>query len=246
MPSKRPLASTKNKRVTSLLKRLRSLADPEAVSGMARYGIVSNVVLGISVADLRPLAKEIGKDHWLAQLLWKTGILEARFLALFIDEPEQVTEAQLERWVMSFDNWAICDGCCLHLFDRTRFAWKKAAEWSHRKEEFVRRAGFALMAVLAVHDKYADDSKFTNLLPLIQNASTDERNSVKKGVNWALRQIGKRNSTLHKYAVKTAREIRTINSSSARWIASDALRELTSRAVQHRLRKKTLSRASLR
>src|ERR1043166_464776 len=211
MGSTRNRSNARNGKLESLLERLNSLADPSTVEGMARFGIVTNKALGISVSTLRPLAKETGKDHLLAQLLWNTGILEARFLAIFIDEPERVTEPQLERWAKSFDNWAICDGCCIHLFDRTPFAWKKAGEWAGRKPEFVRRASFALMAALAVHDKEAEDSRFTRFLPLIRKASNDERNGVKKGVNWALRQIGKRNMTLNKRAIATAREIKEID-----------------------------------
>src|SRR5713101_7347938 len=157
MPSPNHRSTNKRETLHSLLEQLRSLADPGAVSGMARYGIVSKNVLGISVANIRPLAKKAGRDHRLAQQLWKTGILEARFLAIFVEQPERVTERQMERWTNSFDNWAICDGCCIHLFDRTRFGWKKAAEWPNRKPEFVRRAGFAIMAALAVHDKDVDD-----------------------------------------------------------------------------------------
>jgi 3-methyladenine DNA glycosylase AlkD len=204
---------------------------------MARYGIVSKNVLGISVVKLRPIAKEIGKDHILAQQLWKTGILDARFLAVFIEEPGKVTEAQMERWAKDFDNGAICDGCCLHLFDRTSFAWKKAIAWSSRGEEFVRRAAFTLMAVLAVHDNDAHDRKFIRLLPRIKRAAIDERNGVKKAVNWALRQIGKRNLPLNRLAISTAHQIKKMESSSARWIASDALRELASSAVKSRLKK---------
>ncbi|HJW27762.1 MAG TPA: DNA alkylation repair protein [Saprospiraceae bacterium] len=217
---------------------MQSLSDPDAVAGMARYGIVSKNVLGISVVKLRSIAKEIGKDHRLAQQLWKTGILDARFLAIFIDEPDSVTEAQMERWAKDFDNWAICDGCCLHLFDRTSFAWKKAIAWSNRREEFVRRAAFTLMAVLTVHDKNAHVKEFVRLLPRIKKAAPDERNGVKKAVNWALRQIGKRNLPLNKLAIATAHQIKKMESSSARWIASDALRELTSPAVAKRLKKK--------
>lgn len=224
---------------TSVVARLRSLANPRNVAGMARYGITSKNVLGIPVTQLRPLAREIGRNHKLAGQLWKTGILDARFLAVFIEEPDKVTERQMDRWAKDFDNWAICDGCCMHLFDRTPFAWKKANEWSRRKEEFVRRAAFALMAVLTVHDKKALDADFLKLFPLILKGSTDERNGVKKAVNWALRQIGKRNVNLNAAVVRTVEAIKKLDSRSARWIASDALRELKSDAVQQRLRKKS-------
>jgi 3-methyladenine DNA glycosylase AlkD len=209
---------------------------------MARYGIVSKKVFGISVVSLREMAKKIGRNHGLAQELWRTGILDARFLAAFIEEPGKITEAQMDRWAKDFDNWAICDGCSLHLFDRTPFAWKKALSWTTRKEEFVRRAGFALIAVLAVHDKSAPDAKFERTFPLIKRAATDDRNGVKKAVNWSLRQIGKRNLGLNALAISAAQEIQSVDSASARWIASDALRELKSPAVQTRLNKKHRNR----
>lgn len=222
----------------NILKRLQSLGDPKAVEGMARFGIVSKKVFGVSAPALRKMAKEIGKDHNLAQQLWSTGVLEAHVLAALIDEPAKVTEKQMEQWVKDFDNWAVCDGCCANLFDKTTFAWRKAIEWSHRKEEYVKRAAFALMAALAVHDKKAEDNQFLRFLPIIKRESTDERNFVKKSVNWALRQIGKRNPQLNKKAIQTAKEIQRLNSPSSRWIAADALRELKSEAVHRRLRKR--------
>ncbi len=222
----------------SILKRLQSFGDPKAVEGMARYGIKSAKAYGISVPVLRKLAREIGKDHGLAQQLWSTQVLEARILGAFIDESAKVTEKQMEKWVNDFDNWAVCDGCCANLFDKTMFAWNKAFEWSRRKEEYVKRAAFALMVVLAVHDKKAGDKQFLSLLPIIRRESTDERNFVKKAVNWALRQIGKRNLQLNKKAIQTAKDIQKLNSPSAKWIAADALRELTSEAVQRRLVRK--------
>lgn len=222
----------------SVRKRLEKLSDPKAVEGMARYGIKSARAYGISAPVLRYIAREIGKDHTLAQQLWSTGVLEARMLAAFIDEPEKVTENQMERWVKDFDNWAICDACCSNLFDQTSFAWTKTVEWSLRKEEFVKRAAFALMAALAVHDKKAEDKQFLKFLPPIKRESTDERNFVKKAINWALRQIGKRGLSLNKRAIQTATEIQKIDSRSAKWIAADALRELRSAAVQGRLKRK--------
>jgi len=186
------------------------------------------------------MAREFGKNHDLAQELWATGVLEARGIAALIDEPSKVTEKQMEQWVKDFDNWAVCDGCCMNLFDKTRFAWKKVVEWSRREKEFEKRAAFSLMAVLAVHDKEAKDKQFLSLLPIIKREVVDERNYVRKAVNWALRQIGKRNLTLNKKAIQVAREIQKIDSKSARWIATDALRELTSVAVQRRLSRKRL------
>lgn len=226
--------------IDSILKGLRSLGDPKAVEGMARFGISTNKAFGVSTPVLRQMAREIGKNHDLAQGLWATGILEARGIAALIDEPSRVTERQMEQWVKEFDNWAVCDGCCMNLFDKTIFAWKKAVEWSRRKEEYEKRAAFALMAVLAVHDKKAEDKQFLSLLPIIKREAADERNFVRKAVNWALRQIGKRNLALNKKAIQVAKEIQKMDSRSARWIAADALRELTGTAVQRRLSRKRL------
>jgi len=219
-----------------ILKRLKSLSDPKAVEGMARFGINPKNTYGVSIPNLRMISKEIGRDHSLAQQLWSSGIHEARILAGMIDDPGMVTEEQMESWVKDFDSWDVCDQCCSNLFDKTEFAYQKAFEWSERNEEFVKRAGFVLMATLAVHDKKATDEELLKFLPLIKRESTDDRNFVKKAVNWALRQIGKRNVSLNKAAIKTAKKIQGIDSKSARWIASDALRELTSEAVQKRLR----------
>jgi 3-methyladenine DNA glycosylase AlkD len=216
----------------AVLGRLRSMADPAAVAGMARFGIHTRAALGISVPTLRKIASEIGPDHALARELWESGIHEARILAALIEDSAMVTEAQMEVWVEGFDSWDVCDGCCANLFDKTPFAYRKAIEWSGRKEEFVKRAGFTLMAQLAVHDKRAKDPKFARFFVAIRRESMDERNFVKKAVNWALRQIGKRNLSLNHAAIRTAQEIERIGSRSARWIAADALRELTSEAVQ--------------
>ena len=223
-----------------VLKWLKSLADPKQLQGMARFGIHTDKALGgISTPVLKKLAREIGKDHQLSGQLWKCGLHEARHVAAFIGEPARVTERQMERWVKAFDSWDVVDGCCLYLFVKTPYAHRKAVEWSRRREEFVKRAAFTLMAVLAVHDKQAGDEKFVKFLPIIKRESTDERNFVKKAVNWALRQIGKRNAKLNEFAIETAKEIRAIDSRSARWIAADALRELSGEAVQKRLRQKT-------
>jgi len=217
-----------------LLNQLESLADPNAVAGMAKFAVGGQHTLGISIPTLRGIAREVGKEHELAQQLWASGIHETRILATMVDEPKKVTEAQMESWVAEFDSWDLCDQCCLNLFRRTPFAYPKAHEWSSRTEEFVKRAAFALMATLAVHDKKAGDESFIAFLPVIKREATDERNFVKKAVNWALRQIGKRNLSLNEAAVQTAREIQLIESKSARWIAADALRELTSDKVRQR------------
>jgi 3-methyladenine DNA glycosylase AlkD len=221
-----------------ILRTLKSYYKPENVEGMARFGIVTKKAYGVPAPALRKLAREIGKDHGLAQRLWSSGILDARGLAALIDDPAQVTEEQMESWVADFDNWAVCDGACLHLFRRTPFAHAKAIEWSARDEEFVKRAAFALMACLSVHDKTAGDRQFERFLPIIEREATDERNFVRKAVNWALRQIGKRNLRLSRKAIETAERIRALDSRVARWIAADALRELRSGAVQKRLRER--------
>jgi 3-methyladenine DNA glycosylase AlkD len=218
-----------------ILRSLKTLSDPKAVEGMARFGINPNNTYGVSIPNIRKIAKETGTNHQLGQELWKSGIHEARILACMVDNPENVSEEQLEKWVRDFDSWDVCDQCCSNLFDKTEFAHKKAVEWSKRKEEFVKRAGFVLMATLAVHDKNAADEEFLKFLPIIKREAVDERNFVKKAVNWALRQIGKRNSSLNKAAVKAAEEIQKIDSKSAKWIASDAVRELRSAAVQQKV-----------
>jgi 3-methyladenine DNA glycosylase AlkD len=212
-----------------IIKKIKSLADPEAVAGMARFGIHSKNNYGVSITTLRKIAREIGKDPKLAKQLWRSGIHEAKMLASLIDIPGLVTEKQTEEWVKDFDSWDICDQVCGNLFRRTKYAYKKALEWTKRKEEYVKRAGFTLMAQLAVHDKKADDRTFIKLLPIIKRGSVDDRNYVKKAVNWALRQIGKRNRNLKLEAIKAAKEIQELNSRSARWIASDAIRELIHR-----------------
>ena len=215
---------------------LKSLADPDYLAGMTHFAIKTDHALGVSAPRMRKLAKEIGTDHKLALELWESGIHEARVVAALIDDPKQVTKSQMNAWVRQFDNWGVCDACCCVLFDKTPFAWDKAIEWSERKEEFVKRAGFVLMAALAVHDKKAPDKKFLPFFSIIKRHADDERNFVKKAVNWALRQIGKRNIALNKKAVAVAKEIRKMDSPAARWIAADALRELTSKKVQARLR----------
>lgn len=221
-------------RCEQVLERLRALGNPANVQGMARFGINPQNTLGVSMPALRKLARELKRDHELAQELWASGIHEARILAGLVDDPRQVTVEQMERWAAEFDSWDMCDQVCMNLFDKTPLAYGKAAEWAERREEFVRRAGFALMASLAWHDKKASDDAFTPFLPLIVRASTDERNFVKKAVNWALRQIGKRNANLRSLALQTARDVQNLDSRSARWIASDAIRELERQAAKER------------
>jgi len=211
-----------------VLKKLKSLSNPEAVKGMARYGINPKNNLGVSINKLRPIAKEIGKNHDLALKLWDSGIHDARLLACFIEDPAKVTSKQMDSWAKDFDSWDVCDQACTSLFDLTPLAWTKAFEWAECNEEFVKRAAFSLIAGLAVHEKRADDEKFEQLFPLIKKHSIDERNYVKKAVNWALRNIGKRNLALNKQMIKLSEDILKIDSKSAKWIARDALRELTS------------------
>ena len=224
--------------VQEILQKLKSLGTPENVAGMARYGIVTKEAFGVSAPELKKLAREIGKNHALALELWSTKIQEARAIAYLIDNPREVTESQMETWVKDFDNWAICDGACGHLFCRTPYAYEKAFAWAERDEEFVKRAGIVLMAWLAVHDKKAGDEKFEQFLPVLEKHSDDERNYVKKAINWALRQIGKRNISLNKKAIETGQRIKARNTKSARWIAADALCELTSEKTLERLQKK--------
>lgn len=216
---------------------LKAKANPHNVEGMARFGINPHNTLGVSVPDMRKLAAAITKNHLLAQQLWKTGIHEARIVATMIDDPALVTLEQMESWVQDFDSWDVCDQACMTLFSRTSLGIEKAHEWSTRKKEFVKRAGFALMASLALGKKNVTEEQLASFLPDIEREAMDERNFVKKSVNWALRQIGKKNLALNKLAVETAERISKQDSKSARWIASDALRELTGEPVRLRLNK---------
>lgn len=223
--------------VEEVLERLKSMARPDQLEGMAKYGMVVERRLGVSIPNLRRMAKELGQDHKLALELWKTGIAEARLVAAMTGDPEKLTEGQMEDWVKGINSWDVCDQVCMNLFEKVPLAWKKIIDWSDREEEFVKRAAFALIACLAWHDKKAKDEKFIKLFPVIIGGATDERNFVKKAVNWALRNIGKRNLDLNKAAINTAREIQQIDSKAARWIASDTIRELESEAVQIRLKR---------
>jgi 3-methyladenine DNA glycosylase AlkD len=209
-----------------ILAALRAQANPENVAGMARYGISSAGTLGIPMPVLRRLAKEVGRSHSLAAELWASGIHEARILATLVEDPKRVTRRQMNQWARDFDSWDVCDQACQNLFRYTPHAWAVVAEWAGARREFVRRAAFALMAGLAVKAKHPPDAAFEALLPLISGAATDPRNLVKKAVNWALRAIGKRNPHLRRAAIAAAENIRAIDSPAARWIASDALREL--------------------
>jgi 3-methyladenine DNA glycosylase AlkD len=207
--------------VEQVVDRLKSIGDPKAVEGMARFGIQSSNSFGVSVPKLRKLAREIGRDHQLALRLWETGLHDARQIASMIDDPRQVTVDQMERWVRDFDSWDIVDGCCGTLFDKTPFAISKAREWCKREAEYEKRAGFVLMAELAVHDKNAKDQVFLDFLPLIIDGASDKRNFVKKAVNWALRQIGKRNIRLNKAAVASALKIQKTDAGAEEPASSD-------------------------
>lgn len=225
-----------------IIKKLASLENLANVAGMARFGIRTEKAFGVPAPVLKNLAKEVKKEtddrHALALELWKTGIHEARAVAFLIDNPKEVTPEQMDAWAEDFDNWAICDGTCGHLFCKTELAYEKAFEWSSREDEFVKRAGIILMAWLAVHDKKAPDEKIAQFLPVLEKHADDERNFVKKAVNWSLRQIGKRNLNLHKSAIETAEKIKRRNTRAARWIAADALRELRNEKTLERLKKK--------
>jgi 3-methyladenine DNA glycosylase AlkD len=223
--------------VKDVLDKLQSKAKPDQLAGMAKYGMAVERRLGVSVPEMRKLAKEIGKDHKLALELWKTGIAEARIVAAMVGDPDKLTEEQMEDWVKGINSWDVCDQVCMNLFEKDQLAWKKAVDWSEREEEFIKRTAFSLIACLAWQDKKASDEKFIALLPVIIRGATDERNFVKKAVNWALRNIGKRNLNLNEAAIRTAKEIQQLDSKAARWIASDAIRELESQAIQTRLQK---------
>jgi 3-methyladenine DNA glycosylase AlkD len=217
--------------------RLRAMSSPEVKEGMVKLGIDIENALGVHVTPVKSLAAELGRDHALALALWDTGIHEARIIAAWVDDPEQVTEAQMDRWVADFYSWDLCDHICWTLFDKTPYAYKKAIDWAADEREYVKRAGFATMAGLAIHDKKAPDSAFIEFFPLIVQGASDDRHMVKKAVNWALRQTGKRNLALNAAALKAAEEIKAAGTGTAKWIASDAIRELKSDAVQARLKK---------
>jgi len=236
MPAKKTKKKTKvEDQVQVALTWLEQKSTPRDRQNLARFGITANKAFGVSLANIHVLAKRLGRNHALAAALWDTGWYEARLLTSFVDEPARVTPAQMDRWCRDFDNWGICDTVCFHLFDRTPHAWAKVAQWSGQRDEFGKRAAFALLASLAGHDKSAGVEPFVQSLLLIERAATDERNFVKKGVSWALRRIGRRNAALHAAAVRVARRLADSPQAAARWVGKDALRELTSPAVIRRL-----------
>jgi len=219
-----------------VLEKLKKKARPDQLEGMARYGMTVEKRLGVSIPELRLLAKEIGKDHKLSLELWKTGIDEAKILAAMVDDPQKLTEEQMEDWVKDINSWDVCDQVCMNLFEKSSLAWKKIRDWANREEEFVKRTAFSLIACLAWHDKKTEDEKFIALFSVIREGATDERNFVKKAVNWSLRNMGKRNRNLNRAVIDLAKEIHKLDSKAARWIATDAIKELESEAVQKRLK----------
>lgn len=222
----------------AVLHELKLLADPRVRAKMEYFGVRVPNAHGISAPVLHAFAKKIGPNHSLSLELWATGIHEARILATLIGESEKVTPAEMERWALDFDSWDVVDAACCYLYAQVKPAWSKAAAWSRRPEEFVKRAAFSLIAYLSYKDKEAKDARFRECLRIIEREAWDERNFVRKAVNWALRNIGKRNLRLNREAIRAAERIRQQGSRSARWIAADALRELKSPAVQARLRRK--------
>jgi len=225
----------KHPRLKEALDLLERAGDRRTREGYARYGIVAPKSLGVPMAKIQAIAKKLGTDHALALALWETGWYEARLLCAFIADADVLTAAQMERWTKDFDNWGVCDTLCFKLYDRSPHAWKKLAPWAKKKDEFVRRAAFALLASLTVHDKALPDAAFVKGLGLIERFSTDERNFVKKSVNWALRSIGKRNAALHRASLAIDGRLAKNAAAAPRWVGKDALRELKSASVTRRL-----------
>ena len=230
--TKKPTTKADVRTAISCLEQMSTAHDRENLS---RFGITAPKAFGVSIANVQVLAKRLGRSHELALALWDTGWYEARLLTSFVDEPKRVTRAQMDRWCRDFDNWGICDTVCFHLFDRSPHAWAKVAKWHDQRGEFVRRAAFALLASLALHDKTTGDQAFVDSLALIERAATDERNFVKKGESWALRLIGRRNRALNVQAVTVARRLSASRDATARWIGRGALKELTGPIVMRRL-----------
>ena len=221
-----------NEDVQSALDWLKEHSTPNDYANLARFGITANKAFGVSMANIQKLAKIIGRDHTLAAALWKTEWYEARMLTAFVDDPAKVTVAQMDKWCRDFDNWGICDTLCFKLFDQTPHAWGRVAAWGDKPEEFVKRASFALLASLALHDKTASDSQFLETFPLIERAAADDRNFVKKGVNWALRSIGRRNAVLNAASSVLSKRLAASKEAAPRWIGKDALREFAKVAAR--------------
>lgn len=234
-PAQRLSAAQVEEQLQVALESLKRMSTQRDRDNLARFGIEATNPLGVSMSNIQFLAKRLGRSHELAAALWDTNVYEARMLASFVDEPERVTAAQMDRWCRDFDNWGICDTLCFKLFDQTPHAWAKVAQWGDKREEFVKRAAFALLASLAAHDKTASNEQFIETLPLIERASTDDRNFVKKGVSWALRTLGRRNAVLNEAAVVVARRLAASPEPAARWIGKGALKELTNALVKRQL-----------
>jgi len=217
---------------------LRAMGSAENIAGMARYGITVTNAYGVTAGELKALARELGRDHVRALELWATGNRDARILAAFTADPKAMTRVEMNRWTRDFDSWDVCDGCAIHLFRKSPFAWEMALKWAGKKPEFVRRAGFAMIATLAVHDKKASDETFLEVLPLIEETASDERNFVKKAVNWALRSLGKRSMEMHGAALAVAERLAQSTDKTARWIGKDAVRELTNAKTIERVARK--------
>jgi 3-methyladenine DNA glycosylase AlkD len=223
-----------------VLRKLEDLANPEVRAKLPYFGVQAPMANGVSAPVLHKLAREIGKDHQLANQLWACEVHEAKILASLVGEPQRATGREMEGWAQTFDSWDVVDTVCCYLYAESKFAWKKAQDWSKRRELFIKRAGFSLVAYLSYKDKQSPDEKFTKFLKVVERESDDDRHLVKKAVNWALRNIGKRNLKLNREAIRVAEKLRKRDSRAARWIAADALRELRSQAVQRRLRQKSL------
>jgi 3-methyladenine DNA glycosylase AlkD len=231
------MQAEQEKLLSGVLEAIRKTGNKTGVAGQAYFGIKDVNNYGLTVPQMREIAKKTGRNHELALELWKTKIHEAKHIAVMIAEKEKVTEALMEKWLKDFNSWDIVDGCCGTLFDKTSLAYEKAMEWSSREKEFEKRAGFAMMAMLAVHDKKAEDKKFEQFFPYILEQSSDERNFVRKAVNWAIRQIGKRNEKLCKKAIALSKKIRDKGDTASRWIAADALRELEKYLKEGKIKK---------
>ncbi len=234
-PTRRLNTAQVQEQVQVALASLERMSTQRDRDNLARFGIEATNPLGVSMSNIQLLAKRLGRSHELAAALWDTNVYEARMLTSFVDEPERVTAAQMDRWCRDFDNWGICDTLCFKLFDQTPHAWAKVAQWGDKHDEFVKRAAFALLASLAAHDKSATNDQFIETLPLIERAATDERNFVKKGVSWALRTLGRRNAVLNDAAVTVARRLAASTEPAARWIGKGALKELTNALVKRQL-----------
>lgn len=221
---------------------LKAAASAEHRGGLARYGIPDTHALGVPMREIQALGKRIGRQPVLAQPLWDSGIYEARLLVAFIADPAQLTPTRMDRWCRQFDNWAVCDTLCLHLFDRSPHAWGRIDAWARKRGEFEKRAAFALLAGLAVHDRHTPDAPFRNGLILVDAAAGDERNFVSKGVSWALRAIGHRNAALHAQAIALATQLATSDDATRRWVGKDALRDLSRAAVRTKVAKATKGR----